>query len=218
MYLNNQIEMFAPIAKIMLNRCHELSKTSTCNTYKVGSVLMLHNGREYYGSSGNKIDSCIKKGDNYCARDKSVETLEYLTCPSFCAEGEAILKANVENQNLKGAALFTTGFPCKRCKDLIIHFGIDTLVFSSYKNGHPRLHEDLYASQMISRGIGIYELNGKNGDSALINTTILQIPDSLLEENKILSGEFWLKMLFDIDYKSALLKNLLEIKDKAARK
>ena len=198
----------------LFDRCYELSKTSTCNKRDVGAVLQLSNEDLFEGSNGSKEHPCKLMGPEYCTRDSSVGTLEYLTCPSYCAEGEAILKAYLQEQDLENAKLFTTGFPCQRCKDLIIHFKLGEVYFSTYKNGSPRLFEELYAAEMTSRGIKVFETIETELGYAL-NKIVFERGFELFARNaRITPGESWLKLFLDETYRNNMLHLLQWLKNR----
>lgn len=132
---------------------------SHCNKRHVAAMLNL-NGRNYVGLNGNRYYSCKEKGPDFCTRDKRYG-LEYVTCPSSCAEGSAILTAlfdgvdssewsaeeirtylenKIENKALSGGILITTGFPCERCTSIIMDTGISEVYFGRFKDENPMLN------------------------------------------------------------------------------
>ena len=213
MYQNNPIEPVTPdLAKYLFDKCYEISETSTCNKRQIGAVLQLQNGIVIEGSNGSKEDSCKSKGFEYCTRDSSIGTLEFLTCPSYCAEGEAMITAYSQNYDLKNARLFTTGFPCKRCKDLIIHFGIDEVYFSEYKEGAPRFYEELYAAEMTSRGIKVFKMITDKTEYKLQELDFNPEFKDVASRTMVTPGESWIQLFFDKEYKQTMLEVLLMLK------
>lgn len=215
MYQNIPVEQITPeLAKPFLDRCYELSKTGTCNIREIGALLQLTNGMVFEGSNGSKEDSCKAKGPEYCTRDKSVGALEYLTCPSLCAEGRTMLDAYILQQDLKNARLFTTGFPCQRCKDLIIHFEIGEVYFGAYKEGYPRLHEMLYAAEMTSRGIKVFECVKTEAEYILKEIVFDREFEAFARNAMITPGDAWLSLLLDTGYRTEILAILQDFKNR----
>ena len=187
--------------KLFMDLCYEASETSTCNKRQVGAILVLENGRYYDGSNGNKRHSCKAAGPNHCTRDERTFGLEFLTCPSVCAEGEVMLQALFAGEEQGGGRLFTTGFPCERCKDLVIHFGISQVYFSNYKNGQPRLYEALYAAQMVTRGVSLYQYTEMDGHPVVERTTFNPDMLSFARMSAITPGDSWLGLMLDPRYR-----------------
>ena len=216
MHQYSPLEPITPeLAKSFLDQCYELSKTSTCNIRELGAVLQTTNGMVFEGSNGSKKYSCKAEGSKYCTRDKSVGALEYLTCPSLCAEGECMLDAYIQKQDLKNARLYTTSFPCQRCKDLIIHFEIGEVYFSIYKEGSPRLYEELYAAEMTSRGIKVVECIKTEAEEYVLKKIVFDREfESFARNAMITPGDAWLDMFFDTEYRTAIFASLMDLKTK----
>ncbi|MBU4245905.1 MAG: hypothetical protein ABIF85_06795 [Nanoarchaeota archaeon] len=128
-------------------------ENSHCNKRHVAALLNL-NGRNYVGVNGDEYCSCKEKGLDFCARDKNYG-LEFVTCPSLCAEGSAILTAlfygvdssewtvkdaraflenKIADKALSRGILISTGFPCERCTSMIMDTGIGEVYFGQFKN------------------------------------------------------------------------------------
>ncbi len=200
----------------LLQKCKEYSQNSSCNRRQTGAALVLQTGEIYIATNGRQSDSCKEKGPDYCQRDDNIDTLEYITCPSLCAEGNVMLGALSENKDLTDSTLVTTDFPCQRCKDLIIHFHIGELYFAAYKEGVPRLYEVFYSAQMTSRGVSvneIIELVSEEGDSECVIRTHKHDPG--VEEFALwstgTSGESWLRLMFDKKYKNRIRQRQLQM-------
>ncbi len=216
MYQNSPIDPITPDSKdyYLFEMCDVLRELSTCNKRQVGAGLQLTNGMVFEGSNGSKEESCKAKGSEYCTRDKSVGVLEYLTCPSLCAEGEPMLDAYILQQDLKNARLFTTGFPCQRCKDLIIHFEIGEVYFGAYKEGSPRMYEDLYAAEMTSRGIKVFEWVKTEAEYILKELVFNREFETFARNAMITPGDAWLRLIFDERYRKNIRAILEDFKDR----
>ena len=125
-----------------------------------------------------------------------------------------MLKAYLQEQDVENAKLFTTGFPCRRCKDLIIHFGLCEVYFGAYKKGTPRLFEELYAAEMTSRGIKVFELVKTESDHTLNEIVFEKEFETFARNAMITPGESWLQLFFDEDYRNSVLHLLQGLKDK----
>src|SRR4030042_5408228 len=198
----------------LLQKCREYSQNSSCNVRQTGAALVLQTGETYIATNGRQSDSCKEKGPDYCQRDKSIDALEYITCPSLCAEGNVMIGALSENNDLTDSTLVTTDFPCQRCKDLIMYFRISELYFAAYKEGEPRFYEGFYSAQMTSRGVSVNEvLVSEEGDPEYVIRTHKHDPG--VEEFALwstgTSGESWLRLMFDGEYREWIRQRLIQM-------
>lgn len=208
---SNDLQLVAPIVKTFIDKCYEIAETSTCNKRKTGAILELPNGGIFFGSSGSKGEPCNTVGQNYCARNSTFSLLEYLTCPSPCAEGDAMLYALDAKLKLSGSKLFTTGFPCQRCKDFIIGFGISEVYFNGYKENSIREHEKIYVAQMVSQGTKVFHLDDQGKLEQLVATDN-EIKESKKEE--IYAVEFWMELMFNKEFRKDKFEQIIGIINK----
>lgn len=189
-----------------------------CNKRNVHAALITKSGDIYYGQNGYKDDPCSEKGHHHCTREKG--PAEYVgSCPSFCAEGPAILDAlgsDYESLDsvidalfskkiLKGSTFITTDFPCERCASIIIDAGIKEIYFGNYKEDEPRLRDAHSAAQMILSGVNIYRvLEFIDGDNALKYVVKKRDPGYIMKSfasgKARTSGEAFFRMFFDESY------------------
>ncbi len=207
-----------------------------CNKRRIDAALVLSNGEMYGGTNGSIYDSCARKGHDFCRRDYGVGALEYVTCPSPCAEGSAILNAIgpahslsaesiiaalFDEKVLEGSTLISTYFPCNRCRSIIIDAGINELYFGKYKEGKPRLKDAFHAAQMISSGVKIYRILERLNERRSMEPAIKEIdpgPDlkSFTAGKLRTSGEAYIRMLFDKKYR-AYMKEVADIFEKQVK-
>ncbi len=203
--MDNDLAILAYIAAIAN------SDLSTCNKRQVGSTLLLPDGSLYLGTNGSKENSCKEQGAQFCTRDKSsIGELEYLTCTSPCAEGSTIIEAILDGKDLRGGVMVSTGFPCSRCRSLIIETGISELYFGNYKDKIPRLKDQLYMTQMICSGVDVYKIL-ESMDSEDIKYKVIEIqpiPEliSFAQMGMRSSGFHYLRELMDEDYKKQMMR------------
>ncbi|HLC89217.1 MAG TPA: hypothetical protein VJG49_04215 [Candidatus Nanoarchaeia archaeon] len=134
----------------------KVRKKSNCNILKVGAALLLPDGWYYVSSNGHSQQSCAEKGPDYCTRDPH---FEYLTCPSSCAEGNAILTAAKDGRNTEGSTIISTIFPCDRCVNLAIDYGIAEVCFGEFKENPARPSRLYYTKLMEHFGISAFKIN-----------------------------------------------------------
>lgn len=189
--------------EFVLNKYKELAKhegEDLCHKRRVDAALILDNGAIYYGTNGCTYDPCTKKGPDSCIREEGV--LEYVTCPSFCAEGNAMIGAlglnydlinslnelglnydlvNVmvaalfDEKVLEGSTLITTGSPCPRCSAIATDAGIKRVYFANYKEKKARLKDALHATEMTSSGVEVYRILQVVDEHGIIEPIIKKI-------------------------------------------
>jgi deoxycytidylate deaminase len=193
--IDSELQLVAPFVKDYISRCYTLAEHSTCNRRKVGAIIETKNERRFIGISGSITEPCKNGNSSYCLRKDTLPFLEYITCPSHCAEGAAILDAAKGNAEFEGSKLFTTSFPCQRCKDLIIDFGISELYFNGFKkNDDAREHEKLYVAQMHDHGTKVFRLDSAGIINRLIPT------DEEIDASKnieLFPAFFWAGLMFN---------------------
>lgn len=205
-------QLTAATAKNMLDKSHQLSQLSTCNKRQVGAVVELSSGRIFGGSSGGKGEQrCNAKGPGYCTRDDRIDLLEYLTCPSLCAEGDAMIAAtgakklaDFQEGMLAGARIYASGFPCQRCRGLMLYFHVGEVIFEEFKTGSAREHESIFIEQMLQSGIRIKQLKRVEDGTKLEDITTGGASAARLTKmiEPPLPGEYWLTLMFDQNFRN----------------
>ena len=150
------------------NRSHE----STCYKLK-GVAAVLLPEVTYIGVSGGKKDPCTE--NDSCRRRYSGSPVdEYNSCPSLCAEGDAIMTAEHDGNNVNGATLVSTHSPCERCTLLMIDRGIVRVYFGQYKNGQPREKDEVNISAMVYSGIkvNLVEMDTRDSQPRIVKQKI----------------------------------------------
>jgi deoxycytidylate deaminase len=208
---DNELQLVAPIAKVLLDKCYEIGKASTCNKMQAGALLELPDSTILFGSSGSKLKPCTMNGTEYCLLKDTIPMLEYLTCPSYCAEGVAMLAALDRGASLEGGKLYTTKFPCRRCKDLIINLGIKEVYFNSNKTTRLSEKEQVYATQMILKGVNVLHLKS---DSTLEKLVEKREAFNAAIDGPIMPTEFWLQMMLDKEFQGKMWKKIFEAVNK----
>ncbi len=152
-----------------------------CIERNVHAALVTEGNEIYYGQNGCEADPCTKKGG--CTRENG--PAEYVTCPSFCAEGSAIFKAlGLDDKSIKainelglssyladyissllfdekvleGSEIITTDLPCPRCISIASDAGIREIWFGNYKKIKPRLIDAYRAAGLTSSGIKLHRI------------------------------------------------------------
>lgn len=142
------------LVRKILQRCEEHSERSTCNKRHVAAALVLPDaGKLCYAINGPE-ESCCEKGPDYCIREQGPGVLNYLTCPSPCAEGRVIL-TTMEECDVRGGIIISTDFPCERCASIIADSGIAELYFGRFKNGQSRPRDWQYIISMTESGVSV---------------------------------------------------------------
>lgn len=168
------------------------------------------------GANGVADDSCKSKGKDYCQRDDSIKGLEYLTCPSPCAEGAVITAALKDHgrDTVKKSTLVSTDFPCDRCKDIIIDYGITDLFFGRYKESELREKDLLFAAQMHVNGVSVNQIcsaSGSDADYSIIKIVPI-VPDARLQDIARAAvhnqGEFFIRLIRDDRFRQIYTQSL----------
>ena len=195
-------------------------RLSTCNIRQTGAVLLLQNGSIYGAANGSSVDSCKSKGKDYCQRDNSVDGLEYLTCPSLCAEGSAVITAMNDHGEdaIKESIFISTDFPCDRCKNLIIDYKVGKLYFGGFKENEPRLRDLFFAAQMSAYGVSVNQISesavtGGKGIKYIIRG---HKPDPQLERRAMMSmrnkGQHYVRLILDEGFRKQYSDHLSNLK------
>jgi dCMP deaminase len=119
-------EYFMLLAKL-------LSVRSTCNSRKVGAVIVRNNRVLATGYNGavHGAPHCIDQGPNFCLR-RSIgahDADKYNYCISSHAEVNAVDQAARFGISLEGASLYCTLEPCNWCFKQLIQAGIREIFF-----------------------------------------------------------------------------------------
>jgi deoxycytidylate deaminase len=217
MYISS-LKLQAPIVQGQIRDCYKIAESSTCNKRKMGAILELRlAGEIFYGSSGSKTMPCKKQGPEYCQRGNGngtpdtvrgtdFELLEYLKCPSHCAEGEAILKALVRRLSFNDSRLFITGLPCRRCTELISGLGISEVYFNGFKENSIRPHERHYVAQMVSHGTKVFHLDNSGKLMPLMPTNKEKEASKRVRMHDV---EFWKHIMLDERFRKEKLDEIL---------
>ncbi len=110
-----------------------LSVRSTCNSRKVGAVIVRHNRVLATGYNGavHGAPHCIDHGPDFCLR-RSIgahDADKYNYCISSHAEVNAVDQAARFGISLEGASLYCTLEPCNWCFKQLIQAGIREIFF-----------------------------------------------------------------------------------------
>ncbi len=122
-------EYFMLLAKLV-------SVRSTCNSRKIGAVIVRNNRILTTGYNGavHGAPHCIDKGPDFCLR-RSIgahDADKYNYCMSSHAEVNAIDQAARFGISLDGAVLYCTLEPCNWCFKQLIQAGITAIYFETY--------------------------------------------------------------------------------------
>jgi deoxycytidylate deaminase len=217
MYISN-LQLQAPLVQGLIRECYRIAQSSTCNTRKMGAILELPRAGEiFYGSSGSKTMPCKNNGPEFCLRGNrngtpdtirgtDFELLEYLKCPSHCAEGEAILKALVRHLSFSESRLFITGLPCRRCTELISGLGIPEVYFNGFKEESIRPHERQYVAQMASNGTKVVHLDNSGKLNQLKPTNKEKEASKRVRMHDV---DFWKNAMLDEKFRKEKLDEIL---------
>jgi dCMP deaminase len=151
----NWHEYFMLLAKL-------ISVRSTCNSRKIGAVIVKNNRILATGYNGavHGAPHCIDRGPEFCLR-RSVgahDADKYNYCLSSHAEVNAIDQAARFGIPLEGAVLYCTLEPCNWCFKQLIQAGIREIYFEeSYDSKNKEF--DLYWRQIMEshEGIRVFE-------------------------------------------------------------
>ncbi len=119
-------EYFILLAKL-------ISVRSTCNSRKIGAVIVRSNRilATGYNGSVHGAPHCIDRGPDFCLR-RSIgahDADKYNYCLSSHAEANAINQAARFGISLEGAALYCTLEPCNWCFKQLIQAGVAEIYF-----------------------------------------------------------------------------------------
>jgi dCMP deaminase len=139
-----------------------VSVRSTCNSRKIGAVIVRHNRILATGYNGavHGAPHCIDRGPDFCLR-RSIgahDADKYNYCISSHAEVNAIDQAARFGIPLDGAVLYCTLEPCNWCFKQLIQAGIKEIYYEeSYDSKNKEF--DLYWRQMMEshEGITVFE-------------------------------------------------------------
>ncbi len=136
----NWHEYFMLLAKLV-------SVRSTCNSRKIGAVIVRNNRILTTGYNGavHGAPHCIDRGPDFCLR-RSIgahDADKYNYCLSSHAEVNAIDQAARFGISLDGAALYCTLEPCNWCFKQLIQSGIREIYFEEYYDSRNK-EFDLY--------------------------------------------------------------------------
>ena len=102
-----------------MNIAKEVSKSSHCNNYKVGSIIVKDNNIIAIGYNGTPTGF-----DNACEIDGITKT-EVLH-----AESNAIAKCSKSMNSSENSTIYSTLAPCLSCAKMIIQSGIKKVFYS----------------------------------------------------------------------------------------
>lgn len=124
-----------------------VSVRSTCNSRKIGAVIVRNNRILTTGYNGavHGAPHCIDRGPDFCLR-RSIgahDADKYNYCLSSHAEVNAIDQAARFGISLDGAALYCTLEPCNWCFKQLIQSGIREIYFEEYYDSRNK-EFDLY--------------------------------------------------------------------------
>jgi dCMP deaminase len=146
-------EYFMLLAKL-------LSVRSTCNSRKVGAVIVRNNRVLATGYNGavHGAPHCIDQGPNFCLR-RSIgahDADKYNYCISSHAEVNAVDQAARFGISLEGASLYCTLEPCNWCFKQLIQAGIREIFFEEpYESKNKEF--DLYWRESMESNDSIKE-------------------------------------------------------------
>tara|TARA_Y100000310_G_C20617610_1_gene781489 strand:+ start:644 stop:1330 length:687 start_codon:yes stop_codon:yes gene_type:complete len=189
----------------------DMGQRSHCHKLQVGAALVLPDGSVHGGANGSVRESCL--GSDYCSRSEDPR-LQYLTCPSACAEGTAIIGAlhgrDYDYSSLKGGEIVTTIFPCDRCVDLIIGLELDAVYFGSFKNGVPRPIRLYHVKQMEARDLKVFKIKPEAPEGKRILTFPSQLSNHFHPgfTNHEYGAWYHLRVLLDQDFREQELEHI----------
>jgi dCMP deaminase len=151
----NWHEYFMLLAKL-------ISVRSTCNSRKIGAVIVRNNRILATGYNGavHGAPHCIDRGPDFCLR-RSIgahDADKYNYCLSSHAEVNAIDQSARFGIPLEGAVLYCTLEPCNWCFKQLVQAGIKEIYFEeSYDSKNKDF--DLYWRQIMEshEGIRVFE-------------------------------------------------------------
>ena len=124
-----------PWDKYFLDIAELVSSRSTCLRRRVGAVLVKDKRILATGYNGppTGITHCSETG---CLREQlNVPSGQrHELCRGLHAEQNAIIQAALHGVSVKGAAIYTTTFPCVICSKMLINAGVKVIY---YREGYP---------------------------------------------------------------------------------
>lgn len=207
--------MDADLAVAVLNECYASLSSSTCNKRQVAAALFLAEGTKYLEANRSGSHPCSLKGADYCIREEGVGDLEYLTCPSPCAEGRMVAMALFAKKETKGSTMVSTDFPCRRCRSIIIDYGVKELFFAEYHDKEPRLRDIYFADQMVANGVSVNRIVKVQTQEGKLEQRIFPHRgnrSSLAQMGMRTSGEYYMRLILDPGFRQQELKLLLELR------
>jgi dCMP deaminase len=139
-----------------------ISVRSTCNSRKIGAVIVKQNRILATGYNGavHGAPHCIDQGPDFCLRRslKAHDADKYNYCVSSHAEVNAIDQAARFGISTEGATLYCTLEPCNWCFKQLIQAGIKEIYFEEpYESGNKEF--DIYWRKIMEshEGITVFE-------------------------------------------------------------
>jgi dCMP deaminase len=148
-------EYFLMLAKLV-------SVRSTCNSRKIGAVIVRNNRILATGYNGavHGAPHCTDKGPDFCLR-RSIgahDADKYNYCLSSHAEVNAIDQAARFGISLEGAVLYCTLEPCNWCFKQLIQAGIKEIYFEKFYDSKNKEFDIYWRGIMESHeGIGVFQ-------------------------------------------------------------
>lgn len=124
---------FSGIAKLVAQR-------STCNTSKVGAVIVRDNtilSTGYNGSLSGEKNCC----DTDVCIAKTKPGKKYDNCPAVHAEANAVAQAAINGVSIKDAEIYVTKKPCLICAKLLAAAGVCVVIVVN--------KDELYSNEVI---------------------------------------------------------------------
>ena len=148
-------EYFMMLAKLISSR-------STCNSRKVGAVIVKNNiilVAGYNGALGGQ-PHCSDKAPGFCFRRYMGigDAEKYNYCVASHAESNAISQAARHGVSLEGGTLYCTLEPCNACLKQIIQAGITQIYFeTTYDSENEKFDEFWRQTVKNQRGVKVYK-------------------------------------------------------------
>lgn len=139
-----------------------VSVRSTCNSRKVGAVIVRENRLLTTGYNGavHGAPHCIDRGPDFCLRRTigAHDADKYNYCLSSHAEVNAIDQAARFGISLEGGTLYCTLEPCNWCFKQLIQAGIKEIYFEqSYDSRNKRFDEYWRGIMETYQGISVFQ-------------------------------------------------------------
>ena len=167
-------EYFMLLAKLV-------SVRSTCNSRKIGAVIVKNNRILATGYNGavHGAPHCTDKGPGYCLRRAigAHDAEKYNYCLSSHAEVNAVNQAARFGISLEGATLYCTLEPCNWCFKQLIQAGIKEIYFEEpYESRNKEF--DLYWRQIMESLEGIQVFRQISISKGALEMVIRELEDS----------------------------------------